>query len=505
LFFYPDHWDPHEKRKQAGLIEGVIEFLRVFSNENDDYNEHPVETINTSLFTVWVKEVEKDMFLTLILSHENLYTDNYFEHSKETISNFTPFSSLFREEDSPIFKNTLMLYYDLFKLFHHSIWPIFKKDRNLLSKILLDFSSNFDKFIFHSDWGKTYFNNCTYRGFNICPLDSKTYLYVQKYVASMEIPRAVVFYKEYFVYSDIPQEEVELIKSYVIGPFSEARDGYVENWMDYGMRGDTTKVLRKTGSHRPSFSQSDCEEEKFNGEVPFADADYERFFDDQERHSDFWRVNTEGFKGENAEKSGFILGPSVFRQANKNDPEDMKTYELFAPRVFIRDSAHHNIKKPYQMVILKFNKMTFVYFLESAELEEYEYTLLYERTNAAASNLVKKIDPVIEYYNENYLRSDSGVKFFYFNEANLAVKYSPSIPIGMFNTELRHFLNIIKEKFNENELLEEYKITTSAFWMIGIKSLWRMIVIMLPLSLSLESMEEEKTRIVNRYFAQFII
>lgn len=103
----------------------------------------------------------------------------------------------------------------------------------------------------------------------------------------MEMPRAVVFYKEYFVYSDIPQEEVELLKSYLIGPFSEARDGYVESWMDYGMRGDSVKVLRKTGSHRPSFSQSSYEDEKLNGEVPFADADYEKYFDDQERHSDF--------------------------------------------------------------------------------------------------------------------------------------------------------------------------------------------------------------------------
>lgn len=161
----------------------------------------------------------------------------------------------------------------------------------------------------------------------------------------------------------------------------------------------------------------------------------------------------------------------MFRQANKNDPEDMKTYELFAPRVFIKDSALHHQKRPYQIVVLKFNKMTFVYLLENAELEEYEYTLLYERTSTAATNLVKKIDPVIEYYNENYLRNDSGVKFFYFNQANLAVKYSPSIPTGMFNTELRHFLNVIKEKFDENELLEEYKVTTSAFWMVGIKSL----------------------------------
>jgi len=142
--------------------------------------------------------------------------------------------------------------------------------------------------------------------------------------------------------------------------------------------------------------------------------------------------------------------------------------------------------------------------MHHGQLEEYDYTLMYEKTSHAADTLSKKIQPVLDYYNDNYLRFDSKVKFFYFNKSNLAVKFSPSITKDMLNTDLRHFLNVINEKFATNPRLEEFKITTTKYWLVGIKSLSRLLIIMLPVSLAQDKVEEEKIRIVDRYFAQFI-
>ena len=56
LMFYPDYLNEHEKRKQAGLCEGVIEFMKAFVMDHDNYHDNPIETINTSLFTLCIKE-----------------------------------------------------------------------------------------------------------------------------------------------------------------------------------------------------------------------------------------------------------------------------------------------------------------------------------------------------------------------------------------------------------------------------------------------------------------
>jgi len=148
--------------------------------------------------------------------------------------------------------------------------------------------------------------------------------------------------------------------------------------------------------------------------------------------------------------------------------------------------------------------MMFVYLLDDEKLEEHEYTILYEKSKSTAENLVQKINPIINSSYEAYLRNDSRVRFYYFNETNLAVKYSPSVTIDILSSELRHFFNVIKRKFDSNESLEEYKITANSLWIIGVKSLSRLVIILLPVSLSQEKMELEKKRILKKYFTQFI-
>jgi hypothetical protein len=66
-------------------------------------------------------------------------------------------SSLFKEEDSTIFTETLKLYYDFFVLLNNSLEYQFKKDRNELRIIMNDFTFNFNKYFFAEDLSKPLF------------------------------------------------------------------------------------------------------------------------------------------------------------------------------------------------------------------------------------------------------------------------------------------------------------------------------------------------------------
>lgn len=49
--------------------------MKTFVTESELYQNNPIETINTDLFTVVFKEFEQDYFLCMIISHTGLYTD----------------------------------------------------------------------------------------------------------------------------------------------------------------------------------------------------------------------------------------------------------------------------------------------------------------------------------------------------------------------------------------------------------------------------------------------
>lgn len=75
VFFYPQDIDEHEQKKQTGICEGVYEFMKDFVTDSDNYDESPVELINTNLFTIALKQVEPNFFLGMVISYENLFTD----------------------------------------------------------------------------------------------------------------------------------------------------------------------------------------------------------------------------------------------------------------------------------------------------------------------------------------------------------------------------------------------------------------------------------------------
>jgi len=62
LFFYPSSIDIHERRKQAGISEGIVSFFEPFTDEDD-----PIEVISTLEFTHLIKQVEPDIWLNIVL------------------------------------------------------------------------------------------------------------------------------------------------------------------------------------------------------------------------------------------------------------------------------------------------------------------------------------------------------------------------------------------------------------------------------------------------------
>lgn len=55
--------------------------------------------------------------------------------------------------------------------------------------------------------------------------------------------------------------------------------------------------------------------------------------------------------------------------------------------------------------------------------------------------------------------------------------------------ELRHLLNIMKRRFDENSSLTEYQITSSNNWVIGRQSMSKLLFIVLSSSLTQEEAE----------------
>lgn len=138
--------------------------------------------------------------------------------------------------------NKYFRYYHFFSLFHESIKSQYEKSKANLRNILNDFTRNFDKHFFNEDWcklnfslcwpfslGVSNFNSCTFRGYYIWPLDQKTYMYAMKSINTLmqefPIQKIMVFYEEYFLYSDLPQDQVEVIHTYLFGVNIQRRDG----------------------------------------------------------------------------------------------------------------------------------------------------------------------------------------------------------------------------------------------------------------------------------------
>lgn len=98
------------------------------------------------------------------------------------------------------------------------------------------------------------------------------------------------------------------------------------------------------------------------------------------------------------------------------------------------------------MIVARFKMITFIYFVNDEKLEELDYIKLYDNSIQTSEKFLKKIEPVMSFYYDNYIFHDSKVLFYYFNQTNLAIKYSPTITREVLDTEMRHMLNVVKDK-----------------------------------------------------------
>ncbi len=115
--------------------------------------------------------------------------------------------------------------------------------------------------------------------------------------------------------------------------------------------------------------------------------------------------------------------------------------------------------------------------------------------------MFSKLDQIVEFNDEKPLDPEEVVNLCYFNESNLAYKQTQKFTRKILNREMRHYINIITNKFRDNPVLMEYQITTSDYWLIGKNSSPRKIIVILPLTLSQSEAENEAEKIVNGYFA----
>lgn len=115
----------------------------------------PVEVISTLNFTHILKEMEPDIWLSMVILHpDKLYAyQNTAEASKEeTIANSEFQVSHFREEDSRVFHKLLDVYYNLFYLFHGKVQGLWESHNEQFAHILDDFTKSFDTYFFVADF-----------------------------------------------------------------------------------------------------------------------------------------------------------------------------------------------------------------------------------------------------------------------------------------------------------------------------------------------------------------
>lgn len=75
MFFHPYEYDQHEKRKEIGLAEGIIEFFNIFHEDPEESAD--IDTVTTDSFTLVLKKVETDIWIGLVMNHTNMYANNF--------------------------------------------------------------------------------------------------------------------------------------------------------------------------------------------------------------------------------------------------------------------------------------------------------------------------------------------------------------------------------------------------------------------------------------------
>jgi len=243
---------------------------------------------------------------------------------------------------------------------------------------------------------------------------------------------------------------------------------------------------------------------QFVEELGFEDISYDDVLD--KNISSFWKVNPHGFTGSKGNKRGFIIGPTFTPDNINIDENTIQYFEIFAPRVYIKEWQTSNLKTEYRLILAKYEKVTYVLLFkgDSYRMPENTYKSLSQNLYEKAICINRKIDPIVEYNDENPVPEEDPVKFFYYNGTNLAIKFTPGLTQHILSNEIKHFLNVIKCKFDDNSKLREYQVTTTNYWLIGKRWLKKILIVVISSSINQDVAEYEADRIWDTYFSHFI-
>jgi hypothetical protein len=128
------------------------------------------------------------------------------------------------------------------------------------------------------------------------------------------------------------------------------------------------------------------------------------------------------------------------------------------------------------------------------------YTKMLDYVFSKGKTMNSKVDPIVEYNDEKPLDAEETVRLYYFNQSNLAIKQTKKYTNKVLTNEIRHWVNVIKLKFDDNELLNDLQVTSNNYWISCKRNMPRLVFVILPLSLTQSEAEKQSNDIVNQYF-----
>lgn len=218
-------------------------------------------------------------------------------------------------------------------------------------------------------------------------------------------------------------------------------------------------------------------------------------------YSTFCKLNPNGFKSTNLDKYGYLVGPTLIKQADDNE-DSPQFYEIFAPKIYLADQSTTDKKKLFRLLIVWVEKFHFVLLVkeENFKLSMDVYTKMLDYIFEKGKTMNSKVDPIVEFNDEKPLEAEETVKLFYYNQSNLAIKQTKKYNNKLLNNEIRHWVNIIKAKFDDNELLLDFQVTSSNYWISCKRNMPRLVFVILPVSIAQSEAEKQANEIVNQYF-----
>lgn len=235
-------------------------------------------------------------------------------------------------------------------------------------------------------------------------------------------------------------------------------------------------------------------------ELGFEDIGYGEL--QEHSYSTFCKLNPNSLKYTHWDKIGYLIGPTLVPRDNDEDENTTHDFEIFSPKIYFSDKTFENELHQYRLIVFWAFKFTFWMWVEEEHLKQSldVYQKLSDFLTDKAKTMEQKVDPIVEYNDEKPLDPEDTVKLIYFNSANLAIKQTHRFTRKLWTSEIRHFINLIKTKFDDNQDLLEYQVTTSSYWVVGKRSLPRIFIVILPLILSQGEAIEQAKAIYDKYF-----